>query len=425
MTARSCGVIFENTDKLSGIEFVANLARELTLSTVSWNNGARLPSYSSPSIGDEAGAFLDELDLALQQIDSEPELVEVCLTRFIDRVPAEGMSIQRFSQADQSSPEAAMSLPNSRGWHSRGRCPLPPPLADNLAEVLRVAQVPKPVVVNRSVSQSRSWPYPEVRQAIVRALRKGEQVWGYLTVFNHLEDAEFDRESAWWVEAISQAVEQHLQRMEAERSATELGITTAEVLLRSLQQKDNVTYEHSLRVGELSLLLAKNLGCSFADQQMLYLGAILHDIGKLSIDGSILRKAGDLSDSDLERLREHPQLGHDLLKCFDSLAHILPIALFHHEQPDGGGYPLGLELDQIPWPARLVSVADSYDALTRDRPYRQGYSHERAMQILREGAGQQWDAEMVRALESASEAVESLETRAPLLRVALGGSGLP
>lgn len=367
---------------------------------------------------------MDALDSALQRIDSEPELVEVCLTRFIDRVPAEGISIQRFPQVHPSSCEAVMPSLDSRGWHSRGRCPLPPLLADNLAEVLRVAQVPKPVVVNRSVSQSRSWPYPEVRQAIVRALRKGEQVWGYFTVFNHLEDAEFDRESAWWVEAISQAVEQHLQRMEAQRTSMELGLSTAEVLLRSLQHKDIVTYEHSLRVGELSLLMAKRLGCSFADQQMIYLGAVLHDIGKLSIEGSILRKAGDLTASDLERLREHPQLGHNLLKCFDSLSQTLPIALCHHEQPDGQGYPLGLELDQIPWPARLVSVADSYDALTRDRPYRQGYNHERAMQILRNGAGQQWDAEMVRALEAASNEVQSLETQSPILRVSFSSPGV-
>lgn len=392
--------------------------------TPPWINDTLLPSYPSPSTSDEAGAFLDALDLALQRIDSEPELVEVCLTRFIDRLPAEGISIQRFPQVQPCSSDAALPAPDSRGWHSRGRCPLPPPLADNLAEVLRVAHVPKPVVVNRSVSQSRSWPYPEVRQAIVRALRKGEQVWGYLTVFNHLEDAEFDRESAWWVEAISQAVEQHLQRMEAQRTVMELGLSTAEVLLRSLQLKDIVTYEHSLRVGELSLLMAKSLGCSLADQQMLYLGAVLHDIGKLSIEGSILRKAGDLTNADLDRLREHPQLGHDLLKCFDSLSQALPIALFHHEQPDGQGYPLGLELDQIPWPARLVSVADSYDALTRDRPYRQGYDHDRAMQILRDGAGLQWDTEMIRALEAASNDVQSLETQAPFLRASFDGTGV-
>ncbi len=368
-------------------------------------------AIQSPSTGDEVAAFLDDLDLALQRVDSEPELVEVCLTRFVERLPAEGMSIQRVRAPDE--PVAGAEARERDGWHSRGRCPLGPKLADNLAEVLQAARVPKPIVVNRMVSQSRSWPYPEVRQAIVRALRKGEQVWGYLSVFNHLEDSEFDRDSAWWVEAISQAVEQHLQRLESQRTAMELSVSIAEMLLKSLQQKDNTTYEHSLRVGELSLLLARAVGCSAIDLQTIYLGAALHDIGKLAIDGSILRKPGDLSMSDLDRLREHPQLGHDLLKCFESLSDILPIALFHHEQPDGGGYPLGLELDQIPWQARLVSVADSYDALTRDRPYRQGCTHERALEILREGSGRQWDPEMVRALDRVSEQVRALHLQPP------------
>ncbi|MDP1564038.1 MAG: HD domain-containing protein [Pirellulaceae bacterium] len=365
----------------------------------------------SPTTGDEVTAFLEQLDLALERVDSEQELVEVCLTRVVERLPAEGMSIQRGRPNQESA--SADDPKDASGWHSRGRCPLVPKLADNMAEVLHAAHVPKPIVVNRMVSQSRSWPYPEVRQAIVRALRKGEQVWGYLSVFNHLEDAEFDRDAAWWVEAIAQAVEQHLERLESQRTAAELSISIAEVLLKSLQQKDNTSYEHSLRVGELSLLLARALGCSATDQQRIYLGATLHDIGKLAIDGLILRKPGDLSLSDLDRLREHPQLGHDLLKCFDSLANILPIALFHHEQPDGGGYPLGLELDQIPWPARLVSVADSYDALTRDRPYRQGCTHERALEILRGGAGQQWDREMVRALESVAEQARRLNLQPP------------
>jgi putative nucleotidyltransferase with HDIG domain len=334
------------------------------------------------------------------------------------------MAIQRIHRNLEAVMVGTTGRSEPVGWHSRGRCPLGPVLADNMAAVLHAAQVPKPIVVNRLVSQSRSWPYPEVRQAIVRALRKGEQVWGYLSVFNHLEDAEFDRESAWWVEAIAQAVEQHLQRLESQRTAFELSVSIAEVLLRSLQQKDNTTYEHSLRVGELSLLLAKALGCSVVDQQMIYLGGALHDIGKLAIEGSILRKPGDLSSSDLDCLREHPQLGHDLLRCFESLSHVLPIALSHHEQPDGGGYPLGLELDQIPWSARLVSVADSYDALTRDRPYRQGCSHDQALEILRAGAGRQWDLEMVRVLETISEQVRSLHWQPPTHSVLemLGGS---
>lgn len=176
-----------------------------------------------------------------------------------------------------------------------------------------------------------------------------------------------------------------------------------DVFLRCLQQHDLTTYEHSRRVATTALALASYLGCEDSDRRIIHAGALLHDIGKIRVNRSLLRKPGELTSEELETLRHHPQLGHDLLEPFEVCRDWLPIVLLHHEQPDGRGYPWGLTGEEIPWMARLVAVADSYDAMTRDRDYRPGCDHPQAMNLFEAGLGSQWDADMVRAF-FASEA---------------------
>jgi putative nucleotidyltransferase with HDIG domain len=351
---------------------------------------------------DELWSFLGRLEEGLRNIDSEPEVVEWCLTQFLDRMPAEGVAIQRcLLGADRVAParsSGSSSVGAWSGWHARGRCPLSPALAENLVEVLQVEALPKPVVVNRMVSQSRSWPYPEVRQAIVRAIRRGPAVWGYLSIYNHFEDAEFDGVAADWVEAVAQTLEGHLSRVaEAERTE-KLVWDLVEVFLRLLELSDGATHGHSLRVARLARQLASRLGCSADEQQQIYLGGLLHDLGKLGLERSLLEKSEALSAQELEQLRQHPEMGYQMLRNIMPLQAILPMVLQHHEQPDGGGYPLGLQLGQISLGAKIIAVADSYDALTQDRPYRPGCPPDQALLTLAAGSGQQWDRDVVAAL---------------------------
>jgi putative nucleotidyltransferase with HDIG domain len=341
--------------------------------------------------------FWERLDETLREVDSESALAELCLTAVLDRVPAEGISISRCI-VDGLPREAEAG---SRPWHSRGRCPLSPELAGHLVSIVGAGDVAKPIVVNRQISQSRSWPYPEVRQAIVRAVRRGAELWGYLTVYNHFEDVEFDAAVTQRVDQVAQLLEVHLERVGQAQESAALGEVLLDVFLRCLQQHDPTTYEHSQRVASSAVAVADFLGCDAATRRIIRSGALLHDIGKIRVDRALLRKPGELNAQELDTLRQHPQLGHDVLEPFEPCREWLPIVLLHHEQPDGRGYPWGLQGDEIPWVARLVSVSDAYDAMTRDRNYRQGCEHPEAVALLEAGSGSQWDGDLVRAFFAA------------------------
>ena len=123
----------------------------------------------------------------------------------------------------------------------------------------------------------------------------------------------------------------------------------------------------------------------------MYLAGLLHDIGKIGIRDDVLTKRGPLTDDELKHIQQHPIIGHRILADLHAMAHLLPGVLNHHERYDGHGYPEGLKGDSIPLLARILAVADSFDAMNTLRPYRAAMPLERIDQILREGAGIQWD----------------------------------
>ena len=131
--------------------------------------------------------------------------------------------------------------------------------------------------------------------------------------------------------------------------------------------------------------------------QSMYLSGLLHDIGKVGIEDSVLRKPGKLTDEEYEHIKQHVNIGHKILFDLGKLEHVLPVVLYHHESWDGGGYPKQLGAEAIPLSARIVAVADAFDAMGSDRPYRMGMPDEKIDKIFRKGAGQQWDPDVVAA----------------------------
>ena len=124
---------------------------------------------------------------------------------------------------------------------------------------------------------------------------------------------------------------------------------------------------------------------------------MLHDVGKIGIPETVLKKPGKLDDDEWQIMKQHPTIGVDkVLSPNVALREFIPIVKYHHERLDGKGYPEGLKGEEIPLEARIVSVADAYHALVSDRPYRKGMSVEKACSILQEGAGVQWDSDLVR-----------------------------
>ena len=167
-------------------------------------------------------------------------------------------------------------------------------------------------------------------------------------------------------------------------------------LARALEAKDKYTRGHSERVARYSRLLAKTIGLSENEQEHIWRGGLLHDIGKIGIKEAILHKAGPLTPEEMDHIRTHPQKGFEICSPLKSLSPSLGVIKSHHERFDGCGHPDRLECDKIPLNARITSIADSFDAMTTDRPYRKGMKLEDAIHILeRERDSGQWDPTLV------------------------------
>jgi HD-GYP domain-containing protein (c-di-GMP phosphodiesterase class II) len=156
------------------------------------------------------------------------------------------------------------------------------------------------------------------------------------------------------------------------------------------------SHEHSSGVGRHTREIARELGYPEDRLERLVLAAVLHDVGKVGIPSSIVMKPGPLTVVEWAVMRKHPEIGASMIEgaAQDDLADWVR---YHHERPDGTGYPCGLEGDEIPLESRIVAVADAYEAMTHDRVYRPAIGHEAACRELREGAGTQFDAEVVDA----------------------------
>ncbi len=182
------------------------------------------------------------------------------------------------------------------------------------------------------------------------------------------------------------------ERLEAERSALVNSITS---LVAALEARDTYTRGHSESVSVLATKMLARTAADKADLDLISIGGRLHDIGKIGIRDSVLLKPGRLTDDEYAHIREHPSIGKRILATIPSLERIIPITYSHHERWDGKGYPTGLKAAKIPFWARLVSVADMYDALTSDRPYRDGMSPSKAVDIIDSVKGSQLCPESV------------------------------
>lgn len=170
-------------------------------------------------------------------------------------------------------------------------------------------------------------------------------------------------------------------------------------LAQALEAKDFYTRGHSERVAELAVKLAMTMGFSEREEENMRRGGLLHDIGKIGIKESILLKPGKLTEEEMAHIRSHPARGYDICSPLKTLKPCLPIIRSHHERYDGDGYPDGLKGEKIPLKARITAVADAFDAMTTDRPYRKGMAVDIALKIFEnEIDSGQWDPNVVKAL---------------------------
>jgi HD-GYP domain-containing protein (c-di-GMP phosphodiesterase class II) len=166
-------------------------------------------------------------------------------------------------------------------------------------------------------------------------------------------------------------------------------------LVYAIEAKDVYTRGHSERVSRYCLLMAEHLQLEENQKNHLHWASILHDIGKIGIPESILTKPDRLTDEEYRTIRDHPEKGHTILKPLDQLSASLPSILHHHERYDGTGYPRRLKGEEIPLLARVIAVADTFDAITSDRAYRPARTPQEALAIIKEVAGSQLDPALV------------------------------
>jgi HD-GYP domain-containing protein (c-di-GMP phosphodiesterase class II) len=206
---------------------------------------------------------------------------------------------------------------------------------------------------------------------------------------------------------MSDKVEEQIANLaNAAKENRELFEGTVKALAAAIDGKDKYTRGHSERVARISVAIGRRLGMDDAELETLRMSALLHDIGKIAIDDAILKKPAALTDAEYEIMKTHPQRGYKIMSQIPAMKDFLPGMYMHHEMVNGKGYPQGLMGDQIPMQAKIVSVADTFDAMTIDRPYSKGMELHAALTRLREFVGTRYQAEVVEALVEACEAGE-------------------
>ncbi|MBN2405495.1 MAG: HD-GYP domain-containing protein [Coriobacteriia bacterium] len=185
------------------------------------------------------------------------------------------------------------------------------------------------------------------------------------------------------------------QTFQVYRQLADAYTETIRSFVAAIEAKDPYTRGHSERVAQYSRSIAQGVGMRGHDLERVEFAALLHDVGKIGVSRSLLMKPGQLTAEEFAEIRLHPQTGCVLVESVEFLADIVPMVRFHHERLDGTGYPDGVQGSQIPFEARILGVADAYDAMTSDRPYRRALSHEEAVEEMLRVAGTQLDPQLV------------------------------
>ena len=210
------------------------------------------------------------------------------------------------------------------------------------------------------------------------------------------ESADLDREEVEVVRAIAAQASMAIENAALYEDIEKSYFSTVQALAKAIEVKDPYTHGHSERVTEYALMIADALQLEERERQKLKYAATLHDIGKIGIAGRVLNKPGSLTDEEYSHVKTHPELGDSIIEPVEFLQGPRPIILHHHEHYDGKGYPVGLKGKDIPLCARILSVADAFEAMRSDRPYRRALPLEKARRELMRNAGTQFDPEIVK-----------------------------
>jgi putative nucleotidyltransferase with HDIG domain len=271
-------------------------------------------------------------------------------------------------------------------------------------------------LVDERFAHSRSVTDLAVRAAMCAPLTNRGQVLGIVYVDSEKTNA-FSRDDLALFSAMALKAGVAVDNARLYDDLRSLFYNTVETLVRTIQAKDPYTSGHSTRVSRYALLVAQKLDLSTKEKHQLYLASMLHDIGKIGVPDDLLNRQGKLSDEEMERVRSHVQLGASMIEMLGEMHPIVPLIRHHHEAWDGSGYPDGLRGEEIPLISRIISVADMYDAMTSDRPYRSRRSQREAIDEIKRTTGTRLDPRVAEAFLSVLKDIapeQSKSAAAPL-----------
>ena len=231
-------------------------------------------------------------------------------------------------------------------------------------------------------------------------LKIREKVFGVLTASIREGDGRFSEKDLYYLSFMTQSAAHAIENLALYENIYENLFATLYAFVNALEARDLYTRQHSSRVTGISLIIGKQLGCSKEELDVLNFAGHLHDIGKIGIRDDILLKPGRLTEEEFEKIKEHPVIGANILKQLGMWDNERKIIRCHHERFDGTGYPDGLKQEEIPFLARILSVADVYDAMASDRAYRRRMEEKLILQIISEGVGTQFDPNVVTAFQN-------------------------
>lgn len=321
---------------------------------------------------------------------SPRELAELCLDRLIDVIPAEGVAIWLESNSTENT------------LQTRGDFPLEEEHFARLIARFDDHDWSFPFVKNKIPGSFLGSEFPSLRNVIISTIAVGKCRYGWICCCNSA-GGDFGSVQVRLLNSVASVLSAHSSNVDLYNQHQQLVISFVSSLVRSLDAKDPYTRGHSERVALIARRLGEELNLPLDDLKDLYLSGLVHDIGKIGVDDAILRKPGRLTEEEMAHIQRHPEIGYNILSGLKNLKSVLPGVRHHHESYTGKGYPDGLKGESIPLMARIIAVADSFDAMGSDRPYRQGMPISKVSEILERGAGDQWDPQVIAAFFAARE----------------------
>ncbi|MGQ9503532.1 MAG: HD-GYP domain-containing protein [Thermogutta sp.] len=340
-------------------------------------------------------SLLHRLTRDLRLSKSDEDLARTALRWLLEIIPAEGIGLILLPVAQQD----GNFLGNVRTTPvllTAGEFPFMAEAFLALAEHFQVRSAKDPVVKNY---EEEPYPFAGVllRNIIAVPVLEGENLFGYLAAVNHSGDQQFGSMEANLLHSVATIIGVHSGNIDLYRQQAELLAGVVKALTSAIDAKDPYTCGHSDRVARIAVRLAQELGYPPEILSRVYLAGLLHDIGKIGVHDAVLQKPGKLTEREFELIKTHVKTGYRILSGLKQLEDITQVVLHHHEAWNGAGYPEKLAGEAIPQIARIVAVADAYDAMASDRPYRTRMPNAKIDEIIRAGAGQQWDPTVVEA----------------------------